>query len=33
VHPDLYGGGGVDAPGKMEGRPAVEKARELGRQV
>jgi len=26
-------GGGVDAPGKMEGHPAVEKAREMGRKV
>ncbi len=26
-------GGGVDAPGRMEGHPAVEKAREMGRQV
>jgi len=26
-------GGGADAPGQMEGHPAVEKAREMGRQV
>jgi len=26
-------GGGVDAPGKMEGHPALQKAREMGKQV